>query len=261
MADISHPTAFSESRTLPHSLLAIDLSADLASVAVYVSAIADGGWHCEDMPGGAAGSANLLPGAQRVLAQAGIGIHELEAVAFGAGPGAFTGVRTAAAVAQGLAVARDLPVVPVGTLEALVFSVLTEFPEVQQVLAVTDARMGEVYFALYARNHSDGTTVQSVEPAVAAPEAAWERLSAELHASACIVGAVHLLPASAHQRIERALTARMVGAVALARWPKAVDAALAQPAYVRNKVAQTTVEREQAALARLEADSIAKAGA
>jgi tRNA threonylcarbamoyladenosine biosynthesis protein TsaB len=247
MADLHYPAAPAASPLAsdqpPACLLALDLSADFASVALYCSGQGEGGWFSEDAPGGAASSANLLPAAERVLSRAGISISEVEAVAFGAGPGAFTGVRTAAAVAQGLAVARSLPVVPVGSLEALAFSVFTEFEGPDQVFAITDARMGEVYFAAYERGDASKPMTTLIEPGVAAPEVAWASALALLQPQVCIVGAVHFVPAGSHKRVERALTARMVGELALKRWPQSVDAALAQPAYVRNKVAQTTAER------------------
>ena len=88
----------------------------------------------------------ILPEIGRLLAAAGSGIVSLTAVVFGAGPGSFTGLRIACGVAQGLALARGLPVLGVGTLEAL-----AEQSGAERVIACLDARMGEVYHAAYRR--------------------------------------------------------------------------------------------------------------
>ena len=103
---------------LSPSILAIDTSGECCSVAL---------WHQARLielqaPGGAAASEHVLPLVGQVLAQAHWSLGQLQALAFGAGPGSFTGVRTAASVVQGLAVAAGLPVVPVGTLLALAYS-------------------------------------------------------------------------------------------------------------------------------------------
>lgn len=88
----------------------------------------------------------ILPAIARLLADAGSAIEALTAIAFGAGPGSFTGLRIACGVAQGLALARALPVLGVGTLEAL-----AEASGAERVVACLDARMGEVYHAAYRR--------------------------------------------------------------------------------------------------------------
>lgn len=88
----------------------------------------------------------ILPMVEGLLGEAGLALAELDGLAFARGPGSFTGVRIAAAVTQGLAVAADLPVVPVSSLLALAQGVLLESGE-SRVLAVFDARMGELYWA------------------------------------------------------------------------------------------------------------------
>ncbi len=104
----------------------------------------------------------ILPEIGRLLARAGSGIASLTAIAFGAGPGSFTGLRIACGVAQGLALARGLPVLGVGTLAAL-----AEQSGAECVIACLDARMGEVYHAAY-RRHSGGWMEVS-PPALARP--------------------------------------------------------------------------------------------
>src|SRR5215469_18338183 len=95
----------------------------------------------------------VLPMADELLAEAGLGKHALDAIAVGRGPGAFTGVRLAVSLAQGMAMALDLPVVTVSSLAALAL----EAPEDDAaILAVIDARMGEIYAASYRRDEDGG---------------------------------------------------------------------------------------------------------
>jgi tRNA threonylcarbamoyladenosine biosynthesis protein TsaB len=92
----------------------------------------------------------ILPMIEAVLAEAGVGRTQVDAIAFGRGPGSFTGVRIAAGVTQGIAYALDRPVLPVSTLAALALQGFDE-AEGDAVYACLDARMGEVYGALYRR--------------------------------------------------------------------------------------------------------------
>jgi tRNA threonylcarbamoyladenosine biosynthesis protein TsaB len=93
-------------------------------------------------------AALILPMIESVLAEAGIGVPMLDAIAFGRGPGAFTGVRIAASIVQGIAFAAELPVVPVSTLAALAQGAMRETGETQ-VMAALDARKDEVYWGCY----------------------------------------------------------------------------------------------------------------
>lgn len=91
----------------------------------------------------------LLPAVERLLADAGLELGQLDAIAFGRGPGAFTGVRIAVAAAQGLAFAAGLPLVPVSTLASLA-QAAADRHRAQAVIAVIDARMNEVYAGWFA---------------------------------------------------------------------------------------------------------------
>ena len=97
---------------------------------------------------GKAAFESVLPMIQELLAEAGITLKDCDAIAFGAGPGSFTGVRTACGISQGLAFGANLPVVPVVTLDAMALACRQQHGA-ERVLTVLDARMDEVYWAQY----------------------------------------------------------------------------------------------------------------
>src|SRR5664279_3042952 len=100
-------------------------------------------WIVRELHAGQTHSERILPMVDAVLTEAGIALRDLSGIAFGAGPGGFTGVRIACGVAQGLALGADIPVVPVSTLAALC-EVARRTHGWPRVLAALDARMGEV---------------------------------------------------------------------------------------------------------------------
>ncbi|HXH02220.1 MAG TPA: tRNA (adenosine(37)-N6)-threonylcarbamoyltransferase complex dimerization subunit type 1 TsaB [Candidatus Competibacteraceae bacterium] len=104
----------------------------------------------------------ILPMLEAVLAEAGLRPAQLDAVAFGRGPGSFTGVRIATGVAQGIACAADLPVAPVSTLAAIARQVIAG-RGVKRVAAALDARMGELYWGLYQADDEGGVTALAAE--------------------------------------------------------------------------------------------------
>jgi len=89
----------------------------------------------------------ILPMLDEVLAEAGIELSEVDAIAFGRGPGAFTGLRIASGVAQGIALSVNKPVIPVSTLATLAQSVVDKLDDAQSIMVALDARMNEVYWA------------------------------------------------------------------------------------------------------------------
>lgn len=125
-------------------LLAVETATEACSVALYLD-----GEVREDFRIAPREHARLVLGmCDELLAQAGLKLAEMDALAFGRGPGAFTGVRIATSVVQGMAYACELPVVPVSTLATLAQGGLREFGW-QRVAAAIDARMNEVYWAAY----------------------------------------------------------------------------------------------------------------
>lgn len=133
-------------------LLALDTSTDACTAAVWV----DGAVH--EQFEFAQQSARILPMVDSVLAEAGLALSQLDALAFGRGPGSFTGLRIAAGVVQGLAFGADLPVVPVSSLAAL-----AQGQNAARVLAAFDARIQQVYWGAYVRNANGIVELQGGE--------------------------------------------------------------------------------------------------
>ena len=111
----------------------------------------------------------ILPMCEQVLAECDVSLEQLDAVAFGCGPGAFTGVRIAAGVTQGIAYAHDLPVVMVSTLANLAQQAISESNQRNYILPAIDARMDEIYWAIYQRTDDDSVELVGQE-CVQAPD-------------------------------------------------------------------------------------------
>ena len=230
-------------------LLALDTATERIAVALV-----DGErqW-LADEAGGVLASQRLLPVVFELLERAGLTLAELDAVAYGRGPGAFTGLRTACSVAQGLALGAGLPVLAIDSL-ALVAEDAHAQCGADAVWVAMDARMDEVYAADYRRSGADWQALQA--PALwtlPALGATWQALPPRCVAGSALGVFGARLPTAqalciAGQRDRAAALARL----ARAAWSRgeAVDAALALPLYLRDKVAQTTAERAAAALAK-----------
>jgi tRNA threonylcarbamoyladenosine biosynthesis protein TsaB len=241
------------------TLLAFDTATEQMSIAVALGERV----LTHEAVGGAQASATLIPAILALLAQAGVGLRDLDAIAFGRGPGAFTGLRTACSVAQGLAFGAGKPVLPIDTLLAVAEdsrASLEPGAEAWRVWVAMDARMNEVYAAQYA--FAAGRWQALDAPMLISPEALNERWRAAppqvVAGSARGVFCAQLQPGAAARLCNDARpTARAMLPLARAAWQAgaAVDAALALPLYLRDKVAQTTVEREATRLAKLEATS------
>jgi len=182
----------------------------------------------------------VLPMLERLAASAGSAIPALDAVAFGAGPGSFTGLRIACGVAQGIAFARGLPVVGISTLEAI-----AEESGAARVVACLDARMHEVYYAALekaAGRWREVIAAQCVAPAQAPlpPGTGWTGCGNGFAAYGDVFrGRFSTMQAEIHPS---AVAIARLAAPRLAAG-EGVDAALAAPVYLRDKVALTSEER------------------
>jgi tRNA threonylcarbamoyladenosine biosynthesis protein TsaB len=105
----------------------------------------------------------ILPMIEEVMTESGVDITQLDAIAFGRGPGSFTGVRLAVSVAQGIAFAADLPVIPVSTLAAIAMDVILTKQQADYVGVALDARMGEIYWGFYQADQRSGVKAMTDE--------------------------------------------------------------------------------------------------
>jgi len=225
------------------------LSFDTSTEWLTVAAGDGARWATHLERAGPANSERILPAVDAVLAKAGWRLADLDGIAFGAGPGAFTGVRVACSVAQGLAFGADLPVVAIPTLLALAQQAWLD-RGAKRVFACLDARMREVYVAFYARHGEEWRAER--EPAVLKPSdvsapdgAGWEGAGDGFVAYPALAALAGL--AGVHG--DTLPTARAIGELALPRLARGqgVAASEALPLYVRHRVALTTAERDAGA--------------
>ena len=186
----------------------------------------------------------VLPTLRELLRQAGLEMDAIDGIVYGAGPGSFTGLRIACGIAQGLALARNLPTTGIGTLLAL-----AEDCGGDKVIACLDARMGEVYHAVYCKR--DGKWIEMHAPALYKPDAVpmlegddWIGCGSGFRAHGATLerryeGTVSRIDA---QAIPDA-AAMMRLAIPVFAAGQGGDAAAAAPLYVRDKVALKTSER------------------
>lgn len=229
------------------NLLAIECSTEVLSVAVFAS-----GEVCERaVEAGVRHGDRLLPLIDAVLSDARVDRMELSGVAFGCGPGAFTGVRMAVAAAQGIAYGLDIPALPVSSLAALAQEGY-ERGAVAPILALADARMGEVYAGWFEVD-AEGLVYAVGDECLVSPadlalpgdnvwcavgpgERAWRELLRERFGYRLdrVEEAVYPQAASIARLGARALRAGF-----------GVPARLARPVYLRDKVALTEAERRR----------------
>lgn len=217
------------------NILALDTSTEACSAAIQCGdRIIE---RFAELPRGHA--AHILTMVQDVLAEAGLAVADLDAVTFCRGPGAFTGVRIACGVVQGIAFGADLPVVPLSTLAVLAQGALRQHGA-EHVVAAIDARMGEVYFGEYQA--VDGLMLLLGEEVVTAPEALqpitaahWLGVGTGWAAYGESLRGRLGEPQAAIPALPRALDCLPLAATAWARG-EAVSAEDALPVYLRDKV-------------------------
>jgi tRNA threonylcarbamoyladenosine biosynthesis protein TsaB len=222
------------------NLLVLDTSTEWCSAALWL----DGRVEARRVLAGQRHSALLLPMVDALLREGGLALRQLDAIGFGAGPGSFTGLRIACAVTQGLAFGAGLPVVGVSTLKSIAGQAGAD-----SVLAVLDARMAEVYWAAYRRAGEDWAAVAA--PQLALPDTvavpAGDDWVGAGNGFATLGEALRPRLGRRLLRIEASLmpdagAMAPLAARAFARG-EGVDAALAAPIYLRDKVALTVDER------------------
>jgi tRNA threonylcarbamoyladenosine biosynthesis protein TsaB len=222
-------------------VLALDTSTEYCSVALWQ----DGTVMARSELAGQKHSELLIAMLDALLKDAGLGIRDMDGIAFGKGPGSFTGVRIACGAAQGLAFGADVPAAGVCTLLAL-----AEASGEARVIAALDARMGEIYHAAYQRTADAWTTVS--EPCLCKPEHAPALAGADwfgagsgfaAHGAALQARYDGQLRGADGAAVPQAAAIAALGAAQIARGG-GVDAAEALPLYLRDKVALKTSERE-----------------
>ena len=238
-------------------ILALDTSTEYCSVALWQDgAVVE---RCELV--GQKHSETLVAMLDALLLETEVKLAQFDGIAFGKGPGSFTGVRIACGVTQGLALGANLPVVGVCTLEAL-----AEASGKSRVIAALDARMGEIYHAVYERQHDGWMTVS--EPCLCKPENApkvgnllsakanaeltpppvvggdWFGVGSGFAAYGAVLEAIYggHLQGSNGAAVPQAAAIAALGAVQFSLG-RGVDGAEALPLYLRDKVALKTTER------------------
>ncbi len=221
-------------------ILALETSCEQASIALSIN----GDIVERLLEGHVNHSERLLPTIRQLIADAGLQLGALDVIAFGSGPGAFTGLRLSCGVAQGLAMGADIGVLPICSLDVLSLQAAGE-----QILAATDARMGEVYAASYRREH--GWPVAVSEPVCLPPSelglagsGRWSGIGSafRVHSAALDGELLRCLTDVAPDAVPRARDLLRLAAHRLG-FEAALAPELAAPLYVRNKVALTTAER------------------
>jgi tRNA threonylcarbamoyladenosine biosynthesis protein TsaB len=224
------------------NLLAFDTSTDALSIAVQRGEQV----RAHSGAGGAQASLTLIAAIRALLAQAALTFDQLDCVVFGRGPGAFTGLRAACSVAQGLAfgarAGQGIAALPVDTLLAV-----AEQARMQQgcerVVAALDARMDEVYCAPFEWLADEGRWRMPQDFALCAPEAVQAPPGWAVAGNAQAVYGARLAADAPHVHALPTATAMLRLAPALIADGAAVPASAALPRYVRDKVAQTTAQR------------------
>ncbi len=236
--------------------LAFDTSTDVMSVA-----LTDGIrlWQ-HTGPGGAKASTTLIPAVLALLAEANLALGDLRAIAFGRGPGSFSGLRTECAVAQGLAFGANhgagVDVLPIDTLMALAEEARYQAPAgVHAITAMLDARMEEMYVQRYECHN--GTVNELGRCELIRPENLLQNDAALFAGNVFNVYADRLPKGMSQLACLPTAAAMLRLAPALEASGHCVKAALALPLYVRDKVALTTDERAEVSRGKLAAAAMA----
>ena len=232
------------------NLLSLDTSTEFLSLAIQ----AGDTLFTHHQHVGNASSELILPQIQALLEEANVKLSDLDGIAFGAGPGAFTGVRIACGVAQGLGFGANVPVVGINTLHAI-----AQASGAQKVIVCTDARMGEVYLAALEKVGEGWSEI--IETQVTKPEAAPMLAASAYDLSTCDLS-TWLAAGSGWKVYDETLSVRFAVTKKLPNITPTAEAILqlatpifinglakpaaeARPIYIRNRVALTSIERAE----------------
>ena len=196
----------------------------------------------------------ILPMIDTLMSEAGLLPQQLDALAFGCGPGSFTGVRIATGVIQGIAFGADLPVVPISTLAAIAQDYFDSNDNMEQHTAFTamDARMGEIFWGIYNRNEQGYATLIGKEVVTLADDIVFPDLTGIGLGSGWGVYEEKLMLRLAgkvkHYEVDIRPRARAIARLGARGFELglAVEVELAMPVYLRDKVAKTEAERKNA---------------
>ncbi|MCW9046544.1 MAG: tRNA (adenosine(37)-N6)-threonylcarbamoyltransferase complex dimerization subunit type 1 TsaB [Gammaproteobacteria bacterium] len=234
---------------IPARILAIDTATEACSAALYIDGVITEQFKIAPREH----TRLILKMIETLLDQSALKVGELDALAFGRGPGSFTGVRIATGIVQGLAFASDLPVVPISTLAALAQQTYDNHQQTH-VLSAIDARMGEIYWACYAKDENNLMRLASKESVSAAESVV---LTSALSNSWCGTGSGW---ASYKEQLEVILGDRLMQiyadelprsssivklAVDAFQRGEAIEASQALPVYLRNDVAKKKAEQSK----------------
>jgi tRNA threonylcarbamoyladenosine biosynthesis protein TsaB len=225
-------------------LLALETATEACSAALMIDDVIESRYRFAPREHGAL----ILTMVDELLSEAGLPVGRLDAIAFGRGPGAFTGVRIATGVVQGLAYGADVPVVPVSTLAALAQGG-ARASQASHLLAAIDARMEEVYWGVYETGTDGLVTLVGEESvcaphAVTAPAGSWAGVgSGWLNYETAMRNALQVeVTVVLGEMLPNAREVALLGAAAFRRGV-AVTAEAALPVYLRDQVAWRKVDR------------------
>jgi tRNA threonylcarbamoyladenosine biosynthesis protein TsaB len=220
-------------------ILSIDTCTEIISIALIVGKVVTE----KNFPSGKDYSGNILPEIKMLLSESNLKIKDIDAIAFGAGPGSFTGIRVACGIAYGIAYANNLPIIGVNTLEALAF-----LSNHENCISCIDARMGQVYLGIYQNRNNTITSL--IEPGLFDPT---ELPKPPKIKKAIVIGSGLSIYKkelkSQYKNIEleyfedKCSLAPAIASLAIGQFGIGFDLKNATPIYIRNKVAQTTKER------------------
>ena len=225
------------------NLLAIDTSSPNFSLYLVHSDVKEN----IEFNAGMTHSSVALSEIQKILKKVNISIKDLDAIAFSAGPGSFTGIRIACGVAYGMAFSHKIPLIGISSLETIASMAKSDY-----ILSTIDARMDEVYLQFFKRSN-EKKIIPLTEPMVAAPDK-LPNPPDEITNRFSVIGSGYekfkdhfndrYKPYTLEQQDVKKNMASFMASIALDRLPDKFSFDGIQPIYVRNKVAQTIDERK-----------------